>query len=54
MGHKQIHDVDAAVAVLPEVEVPAELARANEEFAELVRVEPTPCWARCSTPRAAP
>ena len=39
MGHKQIHDVDAAVAVLPEAEVPAELARANEEFAELVRVE---------------
>ena len=39
MGHKQIHDVDAAVAVLPEAEVPAELARANEEFAERVRVE---------------
>ena len=39
MGHKQIHDVDAAVAVLPEVEVPAELARANEDFAERVRVE---------------
>ncbi len=27
MGHKQIHDVDAAVAALPEAEVPAELAR---------------------------
>ena len=39
MGHKQIHDVDAAVAALPEVEVPAELARANEAFAERVRVE---------------
>ena len=39
MGHKQIHDVDAAVAALPEAEVPAELARANEAFAELVRVE---------------
>ena len=39
MGHKQIHDVDAAVAALPEAEVPAELARANEVFAELVRVE---------------
>ncbi len=39
MGHKQIHDVDAAVAVLPEAEVPAELARANEAFAERVRVE---------------
>lgn len=39
MGHKQIHDVDAAAAVLPEAEVPAELARANEEFAERVRVE---------------
>lgn len=33
MGHKQIHDVDAAVAALPEAEVPAELARANEAFA---------------------
>lgn len=30
MGHKQIHDVDAVVAALPEAEVPAELARANE------------------------
>ena len=39
MGHKQIHDVDAVVAALPEAEVPAELARANEEFAERVRVE---------------
>ena len=39
MGHKQIHDVDAAVAALPEAEVPAELARANEAFAERVRVE---------------
>ena len=39
MGHKQIHDVDAAAAVLPEAEVPAKLARANEEFAERVRVE---------------
>ena len=39
MGHKQIHDVDAVVAALPEAEVPAELARANEAFAELVRVE---------------
>ena len=39
MGHKQIHDVDAIVAALPEAEVPAELARANEVFAELVRVE---------------
>ena len=39
MGHKQIHDVDAVVAALPETEVPAELARANEAFAELVRVE---------------
>ena len=39
MGHKQIHDVDAAVAALPEAEVPAELARANDSFAELVRVE---------------
>ena len=39
MGHKQIHDVDAAVAALPEAEVTAELARANEAFAELVRVE---------------
>ena len=39
MGHKQIHDVDAAVAALPEAEAPAELARANEEFAERVRVE---------------
>ena len=39
MGHKQIHDVDAAVATLPEAEVPAELARANEAFAELVRAE---------------
>ena len=39
MGHKQIHDVDAAVAALPEAEVPAELARTNEEFAERVRVE---------------
>ena len=39
MGHKQIHDIDAAVAALPEAEVPAELARANEAFAERVRVE---------------
>ena len=39
MGHKQLHDVDAAVAALPEAEVSAELARANEAFAELVRVE---------------
>ena len=39
MGHKQIHDVDAVVAALPEAEVPAELARANEAFAERVRVE---------------
>ena len=39
MGHKQIHDVDAAVAALPEAEVPTELARANEAFAERVRVE---------------
>ena len=39
MGHKQIHDVDAAVAALPEADVPAELARANEAFAERVRVE---------------
>ena len=39
MGHKQIHDVDATVAALPEAEVPAELARANEAFAECVRVE---------------
>ena len=39
MGHKQIHDVDAAVAALPEAEVPSELARANEAFAERVRVE---------------
>ena len=39
MGHKQIHDVDAVVAALPEAEVPVELARANEAFAELVRVE---------------
>ena len=39
MGHKQIHDVDAAVATLPEAEVSAELARANEAFAERVRVE---------------
>ena len=39
MGHKQIHDVDAVVATLPEAEVPAELARANEAFAELMRVE---------------
>ena len=39
MGHKQIHDVDATVAALPEAEVPAELARANEAFAERVRVE---------------
>ena len=29
----------AAVAALPEAEVPAELARANEAFAEFVRVE---------------
>ena len=29
----------AAVAALPEAEVSAELARANEEFAERVRVE---------------
>ena len=39
MGHKQIHDVDAAVAALPEAEVPSELTRANEAFAERVRVE---------------
>ena len=39
MGHKQIHDVDAVVAALPEAEVPSELARANEAFAERVRVE---------------
>ena len=39
MGHKQIHDVDAVVAALPEAEAPAELARANEAFAERVRVE---------------
>ena len=35
----RIYDVDAAVAALPEAEVPAELARANEAFAERVRVE---------------
>ena len=34
-----VDEVDAAVAALPEAEAPAELARANEEFAERVRVE---------------
>ncbi len=54
MGHKQIHDVDAAVAALPEAEVPAELARPTRPLPSSCVWRPTPCWARCSTPRAVP
>ena len=39
MGHKMLHDTDAAVAGLAEDEIPAKLAEANAAFADALRRE---------------